>query len=279
MKKYLLNKIGIMQGRLSPMINNKIQSFPHKYWKREFYLCNKVNIKKLEWTIDNYKFNSNPICTEQGREKIIFLKNKYNIEIDSVTADFFMQSPFFKKNYNKEINYDKLKNFIIDASKVGIKYIILPLVDNASVNNLAEEKCLTKLLNNLKVLIKSCNIIILFESDYTPIKLLKFIKNFDKKLFGINYDSGNSAGLGYDFNSEKIYFRYVKNIHIKDKKFNGNSVNLGEGSYQFKKLFKFLKKINYKGNLILQTARHKNNIYITRKNINFLYKELINLKF
>jgi hexulose-6-phosphate isomerase len=266
-----------MQGRLSPMINKKIQSFPHKYWKKEFYLCNKINIKKLEWTIDNFKFDSNPICTQEGREKIIFLKNKYNIEIDSVTADFFMQRPFFKKNYNKEINYEKLKNFIIDASKIGIKYIILPLVDNASVNNSVEEKILTRLLNYLKALIKSCNIIILFESDYAPIKLLKFIKNFDKKLFGINYDSGNSAGLGYDFNSEKIYFSYVKNIHIKDKKFNGNSVNLGEGSYQFKKLFKFLKKINYKGNLILQTARHKNNIYITRKNINFLYKELINL--
>jgi L-ribulose-5-phosphate 3-epimerase len=278
-KKYLLNKIGIMQGRLSPVVNNKIQCFPYKYWKNEFHLCNKINVKKLEWTIDNYKFDSNPICTREGREKIIFLKNKWKIEIDSVTADFFMQKPFFKKNYNKEINYDKLKNFIINASKIGIKYIVLPLVDNASVNNLVEEKCLTKLLCNLKMLIKSCNITMLFESDYPPIKLLKFIKKFDKKLFGINYDSGNSAGLGYDFNDEKIYFSYVKNIHIKDKKLNGYSVNLGDGNYEFKKLFKYLKKSNYKGNLILQTARHKNNIYITKKNINFLHNTLVNLKF
>ena len=33
---------------------------------------------------------------------------------------------------------------------------------------------------------------------------------------GINYDTGNSAGLGYDFNNEIKYFKYVKNIHIKD---------------------------------------------------------------
>ena len=151
------------------------------------------------------------------------------------------------------------------------------MVDNASISNIREEKELIKFLNNLKALIKSCNIIVLFESDYHPEKLLKFIKKFDQDCFGINYDLGNSAGLGYDFNDEKIYFDYVKNIHIKDKNFQKKSVHLGKGNAQFGQLFKYLIKSNYKGNLILQTARHKKNIYIIKKNISFLYKKLINL--
>lgn len=276
-KKYLLDKIGVMQGRLSPKINNKIQCFPFNSWKSEFSTCSKLNIEKIEWTIDNYKFEDNPICTFLGRQEIFLLKNKYHIDIDSVTADFFMQEPFYKIKKNKEENYSKLKNFIIDASKINIKYIILPLVDNASISNIREEKELIRFLNNLKTLIKSCNIIILFESDYHPNKLLRFIKKFDQGCFGINYDLGNSAGLGYDFNDEKIYFDYVKNIHIKDKNFQKKSVRLGKGNAQFDQLLKYLIKSNYKGNLILQTARHKKNIYIIKKNINFLYKKLINL--
>jgi hexulose-6-phosphate isomerase len=276
-KKYLLDKIGVMQGRLSPKVNNKIQCFPFNSWKSEFRTCSKLNIKKIEWTIDNYKFEDNPICTFIGRQEIFLLKNKYHIDIDSVTADFFMQEPFYKLKKNKEENYSKLKNFIIDASKINIKYIILPLVDNASISNIREEKELIKFLNNLKTLIKSCNIIVLFESDYHPNKLLRFIKKFDQDCFGINYDLGNSAGLGYDFNDEKIYFDYVKNIHIKDKNFQKKSVHLGKGNGQFDQLLKYLIKSNYKGNLILQTARHKKNIYIIKKNINFLYKKLINL--
>ena len=31
----ILNKIGFMQGRLSPIYRNKIQSFPWMHWKQE----------------------------------------------------------------------------------------------------------------------------------------------------------------------------------------------------------------------------------------------------
>jgi hexulose-6-phosphate isomerase len=276
-KKSILSKIGVMQGRLSPMINGKIQCFPWRNWKHEFIICNKLNIKKLEWTVDHEKFENNPICTNAGRQQIILLKSKYKIQINSVTADFFMQKPFYDKKNNKEKNFARLKNFIIDASKIQIKYIILPLVDNASIRSKSEERILIKLLNNLKPLLKSCNITLLFESDYAPKKLLKFIKKFDKDFFGINYDLGNSAGMAYNFNDEKIYFNYVRNIHIKDKDSNGLSLDLGKGRAHIKELLKYLIKSNYKGNLILQTARNKRNIMIIKKNIYFLFKILKNL--
>ena len=50
---------------------------------------------------------------------------------------------------------------------------------------------------------------ILFEIDYSPKKILKFINKFDD-CYGINYDTGNSASLGFKIADEKIYF----NIYI-----------------------------------------------------------------
>ena len=70
---------------------------------------------------------------------------------------------------------------------------------------------------------------------------------------GINYDTGNSAGLNYDLDDEIKYFKYVKNIHIKDRILNGKTGRLGEGNCAYKKVFKVIKG-KYKGNFILQTS-------------------------
>ena len=50
--------------------------------------------------------------------------------------------------------------------------------------------------------IKRKKIFILFESDYAPHRLKLFIEKFDKKIFGINYDTGNSAYMGYNLEEE-----------------------------------------------------------------------------
>ena len=51
-------------------------------------------------------------------------------------------------------------------------------------------------------------------------------------------------------------------------------MRLGDGNADFKELFKNLKKTNYKGNLILQTARSKNNKHVEEiiTNLNYIKK-------
>jgi len=265
-----MKRLGFMQGRLVPSENKKIQSFPWKNWRREFEISNKIGLNLIEWTIDRKNFFQNPLNTKDGRKEIIKLKKINKIKLKSVTADFFMQSPFFKKNLSKELNI--LKIFIKNCSKLKIKYIICPLVDNSSIKNEFEEKKLINGFLKINFLIVKHKLQILFESDYNPKKLRNFIKQFPAKTFGINYDTGNSAGLGFSFDEEKKYFSRVKNIHIKDKKYNSLSLKIGTGNYNFKKLFEFLKKKRYKGNYIFQTARNKDNIKMMKYNINFLKK-------
>ena len=48
------NKIGIVQGRLSPTINNKIQAFPFHTWQDEFTICKK---NWFLWNRMGYGFN------------------------------------------------------------------------------------------------------------------------------------------------------------------------------------------------------------------------------
>ena len=166
-----------------------------------------------------------------------------------------MEKPFW--NYKNDYYYiNKIKKLIDNCSLLKIKFIILPLVDNSSIKNLKQERVIINKLKTLDSILINKKVQILFESDYDPRNLLRFIKSFDHNLYGINYDLGNSASLGYSIEKEfSFYGKYIKNIHLKDRLKNGPSVKFGNGNAKFRELFNQLKKINYKGTLIFQSAR------------------------
>jgi hexulose-6-phosphate isomerase len=260
-----------MQGRLSPMIDNKIQAFPSRLWKDEFAHAKGLGLKFIEWTLDYNKIFSNPIFIKKDVKLIRKLSQKYSIKVISLTGDCFMQSPFWKKkDHRREVS--DLKKIITASSNLGIKFIVVPLVDNGSLKKVWQEKKLIIIFNSLIDFLKKNKIIILFESDYEPEKLKDFIKKFDPDVFGINYDTGNSAALGFDVKKEfSCYGNSIKGVHIKDRILKGATVRLGDGNVNFKLFFKLLEKIKYKNHIIFQTARSKNNKDVQEMKINLRY--------
>ena len=270
-----LKNFGFMQGRLSPTEKNKIQFFPKKNWEKEFFFAKQIGLKNMEWTLDHKNLYKNPIFTKNGKKKIKELSKKYNITIKSLTGDCFMQKPFWK--YKNKVKYiQDLKKIIKACSDLKIKYIIFPLVDNSSIKNKKEEKEIVLEFKKLNKFLTRNKVQILFESNYSPKNLKDFIKKFDKKNFGINYDTGNSASFDYDSTNEfKQYGKYIKNIHIKDRVCNGKTIRLGEGNADFKKIFKNIYRIKYNNLLIFQTARSakkNDDINELKINLNFIKK-------
>ena len=250
-----------MQGRLSNMINNRIQSFPFDNWENEFEVANKNNFNILEWTIDSVNIINNPIFKDEDHSKIVKLKKSFSMSIPSITCDFFMENPFFKMNNKEKINHQKLLlNFLKNCAKLEIGMIVLPLVDNGKIENQYQKDTIINFFLGYLDFLKNNDLQIIFESDLPPRKLKNFIDQFPSETFGINYDTGNSASLGYNFSEEfDAYFKNIKNIHIKDRLLNGPTVPIGQGNADLEGILIYLINHNYNGNLILQTARHKKN--------------------
>ena len=100
------------------------------------------------------------------------------------------------------------------------------------------------------------NLNILFEIDLVPSSVSHFISRFPRELFGINYDIGNSASLGYSPLEEfSNYGDRIKNVHIKDRLLGGSTVPLFTGNANFDLIFNLFSKYGYQGNFIFQTAR------------------------
>ena len=251
------NKIGVMQGRLTPMIDNKIQSFPKKNWAKEFRLAKKLNLKYIEWTLDYKDIFLNPIFVKSEIKKISFLKKKYSIKIISLTGDCFMQAPFWKVSPEQRGKLEKDFLAIANAcSVVGIEMIVVPLVDNGRLDTIEQEELLIGFLEKNAIFFENKNLQVIFESDFGPSELLRFISRLPSKLFGINYDIGNSAALGYLPKEEfAAYGSRIRNVHVKDRSLGGTTVPLGTGNADFELVFSLLGDIGYSGNIILQTAR------------------------
>ncbi|MDC0253322.1 sugar phosphate isomerase/epimerase [Bacteriovoracales bacterium] len=252
-----MNRLGFMQGRLSPVINGKIQCFPWSNWKDEFPIASEGGFYLMEWTLDQENLYENPLMTEKGRTLIKGLKEKYNIKIESLTGDCFMQSPFYKsEGPQREELLKDLINILKSCALVNIRYVVIPLVDNGRPENKKQEALLFEALLKLNEFLDANEMSIVFESELPPQELKNFIRKFPKKTFGINYDSGNSSSLGFDPAEEfDAYGERILNIHIKDRILGGTTVPLGTGNTDFKIVFKKISEIDYKGNLILQTAR------------------------
>lgn len=252
--------VGFMQGRLSPLVNGKIQEFPWDNWRQEFDIAYDLGFSLMEWTLDQDRLYESPLMTEKGQLEIIKLSSSYGINISSLTGDCFMQSPFWKLSGVEQKNRQKDLISILDScEKVGIKQIVIPLVDGGRIDNSDQELTLLNFLLDIEPDICDMGIQILFESDFGPDELELFIGQFSPNTFGINYDIGNSAALGFDVKKEfKAYGDRILNVHIKDRLLGGTSVPLGDGNANFEEVFHQLTKIRYKGSYILQTARASN---------------------
>jgi hexulose-6-phosphate isomerase len=134
--------------------------------------------------------------------------------------------------------------------------MVVPLVDNGSCEGSDERQVLHDFLERQIEFLAARNLRVVFESDLAPAALAEFISSFDSTRFGINYDMGNSASLGFDPSEEiAAYGERVLNVHIKDRILGGTTVPLGSGNANFEKVFSALARTGYTGNYILQTAR------------------------
>lgn len=253
----MISKIGFMQGRLCNQVDGKIQAFPWQDWKTEFPIANALSISLMEWTLDHDRLYENPLMTATGQDQIRRLSYQYGVAIPSLTGDCFMQTPFWKASGSAQLKLKEEFQAIFHAcAEIGIQMIVVPLVDHGRLETTEQEDNLVKYLLTQQSDLANLGVSVLFESDFSPAELARFIDRLPHEQFGLNYDIGNSAALGFDPRKEfAAYGHRVLNVHVKDRVLGGTTVPLGAGNADFDPVFEALAHLNYSGNFILQTAR------------------------
>jgi L-ribulose-5-phosphate 3-epimerase len=263
-----------MQGRLSMPINDKIQSFPMNSWKQEFEIASKCGFDIIEWVFDDYL--ENPLLYSENLSEIISLSEKYHIQINSVCADYFMEKKLF--NESQDMLFDNLKilkKLVYQSEKLNISIIEIPLVDNSSLKTNDDKLQLIQNIEKIIPTLDDTGVTLVLETDLPPMEFRDLLIQFNHPKILANYDSGNSASLGYNSKEElDILKKWIKNVHVKDRKFQGVTVPFGTGDADFDLFFSSLSKINYSDDLIIQGARFENEA-ITSEVTCQIYQEFI----
>lgn len=278
-----MNLIGIMQGRLVPPSDGHFQSFPRDHWEQEIRNAATAGLGMIEWIYDLYGLGANPIESDDGIARMRYLSDKHAIAIRSLCADYFMERRLVDADGSvNEKNDDHLIWLVGQCHKLGIRRVVLPFVDASRIEGDAQQDAAVTLLSRTIATAEDFGIEIHLETDLDPDCFAGLLAQLPHPLIKVNYDSGNSAGLGYEPQEEfAAYGARIGSVHIKDRKLHGTTVPLGSGNTDFDAVFSGLAQLRYSGDFILQAARGKDGDEIgwSRQNREFVANRLREAKF
>jgi L-ribulose-5-phosphate 3-epimerase len=272
-----------MQGRLVPPESGKFQSFPRARWRDELALAAAAQLDTIEWIYDAYGEDINPIASDFGTQELLRLSTAHNVAVESICADWFMDFPLVGASDElARPRWDRLSWLVERGAQIGINRVVLPFVDNSAIRGDVDMERVVAGIDSLSQLLIATNIELHLETDLNPEQFATLLQRLPQSWVKVNYDSGNSASLGYRPDHEfAAYGERVGSVHIKDRVLRGGTVPLGEGDTDFEVLFQALANIRYDRDFILQVARGEegDELRWTASNVKVVREMISNLQY
>jgi L-ribulose-5-phosphate 3-epimerase len=263
-----------MQGRMIPKIAGQFfQCFPREEWPREFPLAAAAGLESIEWIFDVQGEAANPLGSKEGREAMRAAAAQSGVVVNSLCADYFLDRPFTTAT---KTEFGQLKAKLLwlieQSGQSGIARLVLPFVDASRIETAAHLDLVTDLLAEILPEAARCGVEIHLETALEPARFAALLEKLPHPFLRANYDSGNSASLGYHPDDEfDAYGSRIGSVHIKDRVLGGGTVPLGSGNADFPALFSNLARNTYQGDFILQVARETEGeeLELARRNLAF----------
>lgn len=261
---------GVMQGRLSPQSPRGYQTFPSQTWAQEFEIASKMGFEHIEWVVETFDIHHNPLIEnpESIREQIEI----HGVRVISACADFLMDSPLDSENTD---SWKLLNRLLRNAQDLDIEVVVIPCVDSSSLLDTRNLRRLEQSLSQIIDTAERRNVVLALETDLPPQEFGELLAKFDTPFLSVNYDSGNSASLGYSFEEEMgTYGHRISDFHLKDRVLGGTSVALGAGSVNFSQVFSYLSPLSFGGIVTMQAMRDNLGVPATEQQLEWIQEQL-----
>lgn len=250
-------KLAIMQGRLLPPVEGRIQAFPRELWEREFPHAAAAGLDAIEWVYDTYGLGANPLQTAEGVARIALLSREHRVAVRSICADYFMDFAFVRSTGDERAaRLAHLEWLLRQAALLGVSRIVLPFVDQSEIRDAADREAAIDSIRRALPAAHSAGVELHLEASLPPGDFALLLACLPHPFVKVNYDSGNSSSLGYKPAEEfAAYGARVGSVHVKDRVLHGGTVPLGQGDADLGTVFACLRRLNYAGDIVLQVAR------------------------
>jgi L-ribulose-5-phosphate 3-epimerase len=247
-------RIGVMQGRLSPRPEGKLQEFPWRSYREEFAKAARLGLHSIEWIFEASRYEENPLWTEAGREEIRELTAQSGVRVQSVCADYFMVHRLAgESSLELSQNRDVLADLIVAASAVGADRILIPLLETSAVDSLELQREVVVSLRGAVQIAERYGVTLGLEMEIPGPEYAKLVQSVGSPRVRAYYDTGNSTAQGADVADDIIpLLPLLHAVHIKDRVRGGGSKPLGTGDTNFQGFFPALLRAGFRGDFVLQ---------------------------
>ena len=220
-----------------------------------------IEIGKLGINTAEIFFNADSELSKEYLSELKKIQSFYNIKVDSVhpftsaCESFFFFSRYEKRFYEMAEYY---KKFYEAANEVGAKYLV---IHGAKFPSEVNEEVYFERFAYLIEDGKKQGIDVIQENVFSACSgNPQFLKNMKRYLgddFKFNFDVKQMRKCNHAFDDFiPCFSSSIVNIHVSDHNKSETCLPPGKGEFDFSKLFKEMKKVNYKGNYIIELYRH-----------------------
>lgn len=261
-----------MQGRLLPKYQGRYQAHPVGYWMDEFHPAAHAGLDCIEFILDFHEAEKNPLLRPGGVQEISEVVDRTGVGVRTICADYFMEAPLHHSDASiAESSSDVLRRLLQSGAEIGVTDVVIPCVDQSSLVTSAAARRLSAALREHIPAAEAAGINLSLETDLGPAPFAKLLAALASERVTVNYDTGNSAALGFDVDEEfAAYGRRISDIHIKDRKRGGGSVPLGTGDTDFDRAFAAIERVGYRGPLIMQAFRDDEGVRVFEQQLEWV---------
>lgn len=266
-----LPPIGILQGRLTPSPDGRIQFFPHDGWEAEFPKAKEIGFSAVEVLIQFGEHERHPLWTKEGCRRLAMTAAAHGIALPSVHS-------FFKWRNRGEESTRALAKIIPAVADIGASALLLSFFNENSINSESDKEEVAKQIKPLADIAGKHGVRLGLEVEMPAGELKKFIAAMRHPAVGVYYDIGNMASMGMDVPAEvRLLGSQIVGVHVKDRELHGETVPLGTGAADFPETFKALRSAGFHGPYVIQGARHpdKDDFSLNAEYYRFV-KEILN---
>jgi sugar phosphate isomerase/epimerase len=265
-----MNRIGIMQGRLSPL-GARAQECPVASWRDEFARAAALRFDLIEWVVNLSSIESNPLLVDPGAVRAIGLDS--GVRVASVCADFFVECPLTGVGrLQQDATVELFRRTVAAAAAIGAETVSVPLLERNAVADRFELLRSGEALHDVIGEARHHDVRIAIETDLPASQLVDAIDHLN---LSVCFDLGNAVAAGLDIPSELAALgNRIAIVHIKDRTVGGSSVPLGDGGVPFDRAFAALRAIAYGGPMILETPRGHSAVDSAGRNLDFVKQHI-----
>ena len=247
-------RIGVMQGRLSPRPESRLQAFPHQTWPEEFAHAKRLGFSYLEWIYEAERAQENPIASRAGRAAIRACMAESGLPVGSVCADYFMIHRLAGGTAAERIEHaGALSELVRWTRELGATRILLPLLETSSLPTPELVREATESIAQVCPALEAYDVTLGLEMEIPGEDYAAVIRGVGHSHVRAYYDTGNSTAQGLDIASDiRPLLPLLEAVHLKDRQVAGASQPFGRGAANFTGFFAVLADAGYAGDFLTQ---------------------------